>query len=284
MRTRRGISVLQAVVVLFVVVIGVGVAITLISRQRENALRVQCSLNLKRIGDAMHAYHDQVGVLPASRIADDYATWAVLLAPYLTKDSALMNWQLEQSYGNQADDVRESRVVSLFCPARRRSETLSLAGDFGDGGMHLPGGLGDYACVAGDGSRESGDNGAIVPAVNVKKKGDRVVHWQSATGFASLERGLEYTILVGEKHVSPTDLGDAAHGDGSIYNGGKPASFTRYAGEGFSIVGDIELENQTRFGSWHRGVCHFLFADTSVRPMTPDTSERVLGAFARRGK
>jgi prepilin-type processing-associated H-X9-DG protein len=41
---------------------------------------------------------------------------------------------------------------------------------------------------------------------------------------------------------------------------------------------------QRNFGSYHNGVCNFLMADTSVRTMTIDTSEFVLGEMARRGE
>ncbi len=284
MHSRRGFSLVQAIVVLVFLAVGLGVAITLISRQRENALRVQCTLSLKRHGDAIHAYHDKSRALPPSRIADGYATWLVFVAPYMQKDSPLTRWDLERQYSAQADEVRESRMPSQFCPARRRSETLSEAGDLDTNGKHYPGGLGDYASVAGDGSKDDGDNGAIVPAINVERQGDRVVKWKSLTGLASLSRGQEYTFLIGEKHVTPSGLGDAQRGDGAIYNGGQPANFARVAGVGFPLVPDVDLEDKTRFGSWHRGVCHFLFADTGVRAMTPATSEFVLATFARRGK
>ena len=47
MQSRSGFSVVQVIVVLAFVVVGVGIMVMLISRQRENALRAQCEARLK---------------------------------------------------------------------------------------------------------------------------------------------------------------------------------------------------------------------------------------------
>ena len=41
---------------------------------------------------------------------------------------------------------------------------------------------------------------------------------------------------------------------------------------------------QSNFGGPHPRVCLFLLADNSVRPFADETSEKVLGQLARRGK
>src|SRR5215470_8519146 len=91
------------------IVIGLGLLVAgllavLLSRQRENGMRLQCMNNLRRIGEAVHAFHEgKLGVeddakkpghgyLPPARIADGYATWAVLLVPYLTDKNPLHDW------------------------------------------------------------------------------------------------------------------------------------------------------------------------------------------------
>ena len=118
----------------------------------------------------------------------------------------------------------------------------------------------------------------------LQRKGDRIVKWESRTSFESLTRGQSYTLLLGEKHALPDHLGDAEFGDGSLYNGARPANFSRIAGPGYPLAKAIDLPFNNNFGSWHNGICHFLMADGTVRPMAIDVSESVLGQLARRGE
>jgi len=266
----------------------------LLARHRENAQQVQCRNNLKRIGEAFQSYHDLSAAnkasryLPPSRLAEGYATWAVLLAPHLLKEHPLQEWNQHESYFAQKDEIRKSLVIMFFCPSRPRSEMLSHAGDVDKAGAHFPGGLGDYACVAGDGSAEHdwtgpNANGALKIADVLERKGDRLLRWKSRTSLVSLNQNESYKLLVGEKHVKADHQGDAAFGDGSFYNGQSPASFSRVAGPGYPLAPAIDAPFNNNFGSYHKDACLFLFADKSVRPFTTNTSELVLGRMARRG-
>jgi type II secretory pathway pseudopilin PulG len=291
---RRAITVLEVVVVLVVCIFTAGLAVMLLARHRENAQQVQCRNNLRAIGKAFHAYHDassaneRLRYLPPARIADGYATWAVLLAPHLVKEHPLHQWDKQQSYFAQKDEVRESRLIIYFCPARGRTGTLSLSGDLDKTNKHFPGALGDYACVAGDGSADHewtgpNANGALVVAEVIDRKDERILDWLSRTSLSSFARGTAYTLLAGEKHVPADHQGDAEFGDGSLYNGQNPASFARVAGPGFPLANAIDAPFNKNFGSYHKGVCQFLMADGSFRALSTNTSELVLGRMARRG-
>ena len=293
MTPRRGITVLEILAVMTLAVFAVGLTVVLIARHRENAQKMQCRNNLRVIGQAFHAYHAASAAdkdlmrLPPARIADGYATWAVLLAPFLLKESPLHRWDKQRSYFAQTNEIREARLVMYFCPTRVRTDTLSQAGDLGPANKHFPGGLGDYGCVAGDQENDwigPDANGALIVAEVLERKDDRIVKWQSQSGLASLVRGAAYTLLVGEKHVPIDQMGDAEFGDGSLYNGSNPASFARIAGPGFPLASALDAPFHKNFGSYHNGICNFLMADASVRSMTIDTSEFVLGQLARRGE
>jgi hypothetical protein len=292
---RQGLTRLEILLALAIALFAIGLVAMMIARQRENALRVQCRNNLKLLGEAFQRYHDVSSAdkalkrLPPSRIADGYATWGVLLAPHLTKEHPLLGWDQQATYFAQADDVRQAVLIQFICPSRRRSDMLSEAGDLDKTGTHIPGAVGDYGCVAGDGSKEHDwtgpdANGALVSADVIQRKGERILKWDSRTGLESLTRGQSYTLLLGEKHALPDHLGDAEFGDGSLYDGGRPASFSRIAGPGYSLANAIDAPFNNNFGSWHNGICHFLLADGTVRPMAIDVSESVLGQLARRGE
>jgi prepilin-type processing-associated H-X9-DG protein len=79
-------------------------------------------------------------------------------------------------------------------------------------------------------------------------------------------------------------MGEAEFGDGSLYNGQNPASYSRVGGVGFPLASSPTSPVNRNFGSYHNGVCNFLMADTSVRTMTTGTSEFMLGELARRGE
>jgi Protein of unknown function (DUF1559) len=290
---RRGLTRLEILAALVVAFFALGVVAMMIARQRERMMRVQCSNNMKMLGEAMHQYHDvssadkKLKRLPPSRIADGYATWGVLLAPYLTKESSLLAWDEQLSYFDQKDDARQPVLIQFICPARRRDDLLSAAGDFDKAGKHISGAVGDYGAVAGDGSKDHdwtgpNANGALVIADVLQRNGDRIVKWESRTSFESLTRGQSETMLLGEKHVLPDHLGDAEFGDGSLYNGARPANFSRVAGPGFPLAQSMDAPFNNNFGSWHHGICHFLMADGTVRPMAIHVSEFVLGEIARR--
>jgi hypothetical protein len=290
---RKALTRLEILVALIVGASAIGFILMLIVHHRENAHREQCKNNLRAIGTAFHVYHDTAkeqgaAHLPPSRLANGYATWPVLIAPYLMKENPLAQWDLHESYFAQPSETREARIIYYFCPARTRSDTLSQAGDVDAANKFFPGGLGDYASVAGDGSAEHAwtgpkANGALVIADVVERRDDKIVKWLSRTSFASLTRGESYTMVVGEKQVVVEHMGDAAFGDGSFYNGAHPASFSRVAGPGFPLAKSVAELPRNNFGSYHNGICNFLMADTSIRVMTTDTSEVVLGKLARRG-
>ncbi len=256
-------------------------------------MREQCKNNLRAIGVAVHAYHDAssadkaLKVLPPARLADGYATWAVLLAPHLANDHPLHAWDVQTTYFEQKDDVRQAALLQFICPARRRSDLLSQSGDVDQAGKFFPGAVGDYGSVAGDDVKTwTGPNadGALIIADVLQRNGDRILKWQSRTSLASLTRGESYTMLLGEKHALPSHLGEAEFGDGSLYNGQLPANFSRIAGVGHPLARKIYDPFNNNFGSWHHGVCNFLMADGTVRVLTNDVSELVLGNLARRGE
>lgn len=294
MAQRDGLTRLEMLAALVVALFVVGLIVMVLARLREAAQLEQCKNNLKAIGEAFRGYHDASAAdpahkrLPPSRIADDYATWAVLIAPYLTKDSPLLEWDQQLTYFDQKDESRRAALIKFICPARMRSDLESAAGDRDRTGKQIPGAVGDYGNGAGDNSKGHDwtgphADGAIVIALVLERKGDRIVKWQSRTGLESLTRGESHTMLLGEKHALPDHLGDADFGDGSLYNGGKPASFSRIAGPDNPVARWIDEPFNNNFGSWHQGVCNFLFADGSVKALAKDISPTVLGQLGRRG-
>jgi hypothetical protein len=273
-------------VIVIVALTLLGILVVAIPRTHEDSNRVQCGFNLKRLGDGIRRFSDRIGSLPPSRIAPAYATWAVLIVPdvFHLKDSPLKGWDLQQSFYAQPAEVRQMQVATYFCPARRHPPQNSIAGDVPggkEGGELYSGALGDYAAVAGNGVAQPWDgedaNGPLVQGEVLRREGDRILKWRSQTSFKLLAKRESYVALLGEKHVPRGQFGEVRAGDGSLYNGEFPGSFSRIGGPGFGLARSPDAPYNRNFGSYHLDVCQFLMADGAVKPLTPALEETVLG-------
>jgi hypothetical protein len=148
-----------------------------VQKVREAANRSRCTNNLKQLSLACHNYQDAFGVLPPARVARDaYATWPVLIMPFIEQDNIFKLWNILQGYAptpyQPNDEARQALVKTFFCPSRRQPMLANLGEDGEDnnrigskGDEHSQGACGDYACCAGDGSTAMNQdvaNGAMI--------------------------------------------------------------------------------------------------------------------------
>jgi len=286
-RWRAGWTRVEPVVAVIVVLTVLGLLAAVLFRVRGPAQRIECAMHLMLIGKAVQTHHDQFKALPSSCIAPGYATWAVQIAPFLEQDrgNGLRAWDLGLSYYEQPTEVRAGQVGVYYCPARRLPGLLSTSGDVtavGPGHMaNCAGALGDYGCApTSDNAAKTWTSpeadGALIVGEVLEIKGDKIVRWKSRTTLAALERGPEYTILLGEKHVPLDGFGQARLGDGSLYNGEHPPSFARLIDKDHGLSQGPAEPFNLNFGSWHPGVCQFLMADGSLQVFGNGISPEVL--------
>jgi prepilin-type N-terminal cleavage/methylation domain-containing protein len=152
MRRRRvGFTLIELLVVIAIISILIGLLLPAVQKAREAAARISCANNLKQIGLAMHHYADIYHAFPPSRLNDGYATWSVLILPYMEQDNLYHQWNLDKTYYDQNDIARLSQVPNYFCPSRRTASIAPLASLFGDSPSWnssapiVPGALSDYA-------------------------------------------------------------------------------------------------------------------------------------------
>jgi prepilin-type N-terminal cleavage/methylation domain-containing protein len=267
-RSSSAFTLLELLVVIAIIGVLVGLLLPAVQKIREAANRMACGNNLKQLGLAVHAYHDTHQHIPYSRI-EGYATWAVLLMPYLEQSNLYQAWRMDKTYYDQAAPIpRTTPVPVYFCPSRRTAATppqASISGDVSEsaGGAHTPGTLADYACSANSlGYWDTGWATSNPPAdgafIKVKSASD-------ALTFAAITDGLTNTIFLGEKHVP---IGQFGVGDNfwdcSTYNGDRKCAF-RAANVGLA---QSPSDTTTSFGSYHQGVCQFVMGDSSVRAIS----------------
>src|SRR5581483_2118347 len=93
--------------------------------------------------------------------------------------------------------------------------------------------------------------------------------------------GTSSTILMGEKHLRPSDLGNGVY-DGCIYSATPAGISFRQGGSNHPLaLGQFDAQNG-QFGSWHPGVCNFVFCDGHVTGVQNSISGTTLGFLCTR--
>jgi hypothetical protein len=238
-----------------------------VQKVREAAARTQCLNNLKQVGVAVHGFHDAFKKLPPSRIADQYATWYVMILPHIEQGNIYGAWDVTKTYYNQPATFDVTAQVPIFlCPARRSPPQLGQLNE--DVATGRKGTLGDYAAASSDNANDPvtaydqpGATGSIITGMW------NGTQWDSRTRFASVTDGTSNTLFIGEKHIQRSNLANV-RGDRTIWNGDSIDVFARIAGPARPLQADLNGSTNQSFGSHHPGVVPFLFGDGSVRTIS----------------
>lgn len=308
---RTGFTLVELLVVIAIIGVLVALLLPAVQAARESARRSQCLNHLKQMGLALHNHHDAYRALPPMNIrGSGEPPWNVHLLPYLEQQNAFQEWDLKAigaffrlgpTGGKLA--ARQLQVKVYYCPSRRPAKGLSKNGHnrnfAGITTYDLPGALGDYAGVGGGVGGTFIDEGLL-------KGLDRTGVWDLTPGvfaivnaaprsrFANCTDGLSNTAVIGEKHVRIPFFGESNAtnaGDGPFFCDNQPVWITRLMGR--QVLGQNQFLDRTlangpndsfrpaeRFGSYHPGVCQFVFGDGSVRTLPNNADIVVLTSIA----
>ena len=312
-----GFTLVELLVVIAIIGTLVALLLPAVQTARESARRTQCSNNLRQTGLALHNFHDARRSFPSaftSTTAPGNVAWRTLttttashfepgwsffasILPY-TEETALfsrLNLTLP-IMDSQNDAARsEAALVKLYvCPSDNAPRLIDVL-DYGESSSAITlSGAGtvitrapvsSYAGVLGTSDHEN--NGAF----------DGVFFRNSRIRIGQITDGTSKTVCIGERMSRMTEatwLGsiprsDVVHADGWWQQLGYSHRSQNYRPANVQTTCHIrgskpnQADNSpSAFFSPHPGICNFLTADGSVRPIADDIDLATCRAMATR--
>lgn len=266
---RRGLSLLELLVVVAIIAVIVGLTLAAVQRVRASAARTHCVNTIRQLGLSLQQYHQAHGAFPPGVSYADgkdpqpFLGWQARMLPYLEQrdlwDRTVAAFQQSQVFWDIPPHTGLATVVPAFlCPADGRITAPAAVGH--DRGLRA------FTSYLGVEGTHAGAN-------------DGLLYLDSKCRLTDVTDGASNTLLVGERPPS-ADLvlgwwyagwGQRKNGDADLILGVRTRNYGgngRGCPEGPYQFTPGSFKNQCdafHFWSPHTGGAHFALADGSVR-------------------
>jgi prepilin-type N-terminal cleavage/methylation domain-containing protein/prepilin-type processing-associated H-X9-DG protein len=281
-RRRSGFTLVELLVVISIIAVLLALLVPAIQKAREAANRASCQNNLKNIGIALMNYQHSNRAFPPGAKTTTMPTgtvshsWGTLLLPFIDQESLekqynyAVNWSANTA--TIAFPVRAYHCASS--PSPRVNPATSIATT-------------DYAAVAGV-APEAWAAGVALPPGNPPRPAG-IMSVDVAVRLSELIDGASNTIAIVEIGGRPQLM----RGIGPIPGPSPPGAGWADPANMMTVQGDdgvspppsigncaINCTNFDEIYSFHPGGAHVVFADGSVRQLSPGVNTRVVAALA----
>jgi prepilin-type N-terminal cleavage/methylation domain-containing protein len=309
-------TLIELLVVIAIIGILLSLLLPAVQSARESARATQCRSHLKQIGLATLQFYETYQAFPPARLwwrggqaefcETTQPSWLVRILPFLEEADQFAQWNVYAPFEHHPRALRETIPAIYVCPTRRsvqeakvdtgtvEQEVTYPCGCSGSVVVDRMGGaVGDYAGNHGDftgGSKGEqtdywlGGNGTgVIISSRALCSGGVPTGWIDRIQHKEILDGASRTFLAGEMHVPTGRLAEAPE-NGPLYNGIDLPAFARIGGPGIGLARgpDDRSIPIIGFGSWHPGVCPFVYADGSVHSIDNFLDTKVLRFYCNR--
>ena len=200
MRSRRGFTVIELLVVITIIGVMVGLLLPAVQRVREAGNRMTCANNLHQIGVALHSYYDQNNKFPPGYVdtaqwpqpdAGPGWGWAALILPFMEQSTLQNQINFTLNAEDSSPNIVNARVQFLpifSCPSDKPVLTFTVSDDTNTNTYEIA--HGSYvACNGNDGVDDfttPPHTGAFIRSIKGFRAGD-------------ITDGLSSTMFVGDR-------------------------------------------------------------------------------------
>src|SRR5438067_7300612 len=216
LRRRSAFTLIELLVVIAIIGILVGLLLPAVQKIREAANRMKCQNNLKQIGLALHNHHDQLGKFPAggqtwqdpptylavgqpAQLDQQRGGWMFQILPFIEQDNAWRGANKTTIADCQIQAIG-AKVPNFFCPSRGAPRSFTGGSWYGPGGT--------YAHAQTDYAASNLENTGIIP------------YGYNGRHMADIQDGTSTTLMVSEKRLNRTYLGQFQGDDNEGYTSG----------------------------------------------------------------